>query len=126
MKGQKVVSSLMNEMVKAKLYESGTEVTGHTTYIVSAMCMTDEAEDAIPQQFSLQASSPEEAKRRAMEISKEMGHKSCRISDVKMVPNSDEELNRYGSGSALNADPEAMAGQVKPSDISSSLPDGDA
>jgi len=122
---KKVVSELMNEMVKGKLYESGTDVTGHKTFIVNAMCMTSEAEDPIPQEFTVQASSPEEAKKRAMEMSKEMNHSSCRISGVEMVPNSDEERNHYGSGSALNADPSSTDGQVMPSDVAD-VPNGDA
>ena len=122
---RKIASELLSEMVKGKLYEDGTEVTGQKTFIVNAMCMTPEAEDAIPQEFTVQAASPEDAKARAMAMSKEMNHTSCRIQDVTMVPNSGEELNDYGKGSAMNADPSSTNGQVMPSDVAD-VPDGDA
>lgn len=126
--GKKILTSLMNEMVKKKLYfsEEGTEVTGQMTFIVKAMCMTSESDEPIPQDFTFQAASPEDAKARAMEVSKEMGHTSCQIQNVKMVPNSGEELNKYGSGDAMNADDNATDGQVMPSDVSDELPNLDA
>lgn len=124
-----IVSSLVSEMVKGKLYgeaEDATAVVGTKTYIVNTMCTTDESEDPIPQDFTVQANSPEQAKTQAGVMAKEAGKKSCKVQNVEMVPNSGEELNDYGSGSALNANSNADDGQVKPSDISSDLDNGDA
>lgn len=118
----------MNEMVKNKLYSeenTGTEVTGDKTFIVKAMC-TNSSDEEIPQDFTVQASSPEDAKSRAMSMSKEMDHKSCKVSGVDLVPNSDEALHKMGSGSALNANPSDTADQVLPSEVSADLPNGDA
>ena len=123
----KLMSDLYEKMVKNNLFENdATVVHGMKGYVVKAMCTTDENDEPTPQEFTVQASSPEQAKTGAMLMSKEIGHKSCRVTSVDLVPNSGEELNNYGSGKDMGADAGAMAGQVKPSDVSSELDNLDA
>lgn len=121
-----LISDLYEKMVRENLFENEvTQVMGKKGYIVKAMCSVDDSDPA-PQEFSVQASSPEQAKSAAMMMSKEMGHKSCKVTGVDLVPNSSEELNDYGSGEDLGSDKDAMSGQVKPSDVSQDLDNQDA
>ena len=118
---------MYEEVVRKGLFENDAPVVhGMKGYIVQAMCTTEEDPEGTPQEFTVQASSPNEARVGAMKMSKEMGHKSCKISSVDLVPNSGEELNNYGSGKDMGADDSETKGQVKPSDVSKELPNLDA
>lgn len=121
---KKVMSDIYERIVKESLFEdenTSTEVLGNSGYIVKAMCTTPENEEAFQQEFSVQAESPEAAKTAAMIMSKEMGHTTCQVSSVDLIPNSDEALNNYGSGEDLNTDDSKTSGLVTPSDVSVSL-----
>lgn len=118
---------MYEKMVRESLFENeAPKVLGMKGYVVRAMCATEENEDGSPQEFTVQADSPAAAKSAAMKMSTEMGHKSCKVTSVDLVPNSGEELNNYGSEKDLGTDSDAMAKQVKPSDVSSELPNLDA
>lgn len=128
----KVASQIFNEEVRKKLFPKdeneggGTKVTGMQTFIVKGMCRTSENPDEeIPQEFTLQAKSAEEAKARASQISKEMNHSSCKIVDVNTVVDPIDN-GQFGLGKSLGQDPSAEDGQVKPSDVSKKLPNLDA
>lgn len=115
----KLVSNLYQKLVRESLFENdSTMVHGNKTYIVHLTCTQDSSDEEKMMSLSILADSPEKAKTAAMKIaSDEMGHESCKITGVEMVPNSDEEKNDYGSGKDMNADPKAKtAGLVKPSD----------
>lgn len=123
----KLMSDLYEKMVRENLFENeAPKVHGMKGYIVKAMCTTPEDDEPVAKEFTVQASSPNEAKTGAMLMSKEMGHTSCKITRVDMIPNSGEELNNYGSGKDLGADDSETAGKVKPSDVSKELPNLDA
>jgi len=122
---KKIASELLSKLVKEELYE-GTEVQGNKTYIVKTMCMHDGNPDEVPQEYSFQTNSPEQAKTMAQAQAAKAGAKSCKIQDVSMVPDSGEELQKMGSGSSLNADKSATDGQVMPTDVSKDLPNDDA
>jgi hypothetical protein len=122
-----MLSDIYEKLVKESLFENdAAKVHGMKTYIVKTMCMGKEEDEAHAQEFTVQASSPEEAKKGAMLQAKEMDFQSCKVTGVDLVPNSGEELNDYGSGKDMNPDAGAMSGQVKPSDVSSELPNQDA
>jgi hypothetical protein len=126
----KIASQIFTEEVRKKLFGEnnggGTEVTGMMTFIVKGMCRTSENPDAeIPQEFTLQAKSAEDAKARAMAISKEMNHSSCKIVDVNTVVDPIDN-GQFGLGKSLGQSNDAENGQVKPSDVSKKLPDLDA
>ncbi len=132
MTDRRIATEIFNEEVRKKLYPKeenyggGTEVTGMKTYIVKGQCRTHENPDNdIPQEFTLQAKSPEDAKRRAMEISKEMNHKSCSIEDINMVVDPIDN-GQFGLKRSLGQSADATSGQVKPSDVSGKLPNLDA
>lgn len=128
----KVASEIFTEEVRKKLFPKsennggGTEVTGMNTFIVKGMCRTSENPDSdIPQEFTLQAKSAEEAKTRALAISKEMNHVSCKIVGVNVVIDPIDN-GQFGLGKALGQNSNATNGQVKPSDVSKTLPNLDA
>ena len=123
----KVMSDLYEKMIRESLFENDNSmVHGHKTYIVKAMCMMKDSDEEVHEEFTVQASSPEQAKTAAMKMAMEMGRKSCKATGVDMVPNSGEELNNYGSGKDLGADDSQTAGKVKPSDVSPDLDNHDA
>lgn len=124
----KLISDLYEKMVRENLFENDSAVVhGMKGYIVKLTCMQDESDEEKMIEITVQASSPEQAKSAAMKIaSDEMGHKSCRVTGVDLVPNSGEELNNYGSGKDMNTDDSQTAGKVMPSDVSGSLDNLDA
>ena len=123
-----MLSDMYEKVVREGLFNENdsAEVHGMKGYVVRAMCTTAEDDEPGPQEFAVQASSPGQARTAAMGMSKEMGHKTCKVTSVDLVPNSGEELNNYGSGKDMGADSGAMAGQVKPTDVSKELPNLDA
>jgi hypothetical protein len=123
----KLLSDIYEKLVKESFFENdATKVYGIKGYNVMTMCTTNEDDEPKKKEWAVQAGSEGEAKKAAMIMSKEAGYKSCKIVGVDFIPNSEEELNDYGSGKDMNSDPDAMKGQVKPSDVSSGLPNLDA
>ena len=124
----KSVSDIYEKMVRENLFENdSTMVHGMKGYIVKMMCMQDGSDEEKMMDLTVQASSPEQAKSAAMKMaSHEMGHKSCRVMGVDMIPNSGEELNNYGSEKDMGADDSRTAGKVMPKDVSSDLDNHDA
>lgn len=123
----KLLSDIYEKLVKESFFENdSTKVYGMKGYNVATMCTTSEEDEPKKVEWAVQASSEDEAKKAAMVMSKEAGYSSCKIAGIDFIPNSAEELNDYGSGKDINPDSDAMQGQVKPSDVSSGLPNLDA
>jgi len=119
-----IVTKIFHEQVAKSLYN---EMEAQQTMIVKMMCRMggDKDSDMSAQELSFQTNSPEEARRMAMEKAAEMG-RVCTVSDVVMVPNSDEKLHKLGNGKSINPDSDATKGQVMPSDVSKGLDNQDA
>jgi hypothetical protein len=123
-----ILTEIYQKMVRENLFEGTAEVMGMGTFIVKAMVATSEEDQPHAQEFTVQADSPEAAKSAAMMMSKEMNHLSCKVQDVVMVPNSEEEKNNYGNGEPMvgnvgnAAEQDPVKGQVMPTAVSDLLP----